>query len=344
MSDQNQSSPIDEPFDLEHEPLDKPRLFNIDWGGDGSDLNRPVRAHVLAALRPAAGPFAPPLDALLTLGDVDDEILEQRAAELGIGKAHVPELLRIVRDRALVTMEGDDPAAWAPMHALHLLKNLDISQVVAELIPLFDLDFDRTTDELIDIVVTVGVPALPPTAAYLHDRTRWAWGRVRAADVLQKIAEQHPETREHVIATLSQILEGAENDHEQAVTGAMVALIELKAADTLPLIRRAFELGKIDETVSGPWDDVLEEFGVAPDPDDPLIEESRQRFEEKNRRMFPQDLRENLAAFQERHRADKALAEQRAAAQKRNQDQARKQKNKRKAASAARKANRKKRK
>src|SRR5262245_46094970 len=42
----------DEPFDLEREPLDRPPLVAHDWGGDGTDLSRPVRAHMLAALRP----------------------------------------------------------------------------------------------------------------------------------------------------------------------------------------------------------------------------------------------------------------------------------------------------
>jgi hypothetical protein len=341
MNDQRQ--PIDEPFDLEHEPLDNPQPFDIDWGGDGSDLDRPVRTHVLAALQPSTGSYEPPLDALLSLGDIAPEALEQYAAEHGIGQEHVPDLVRMIRDRTLATAEGDDPETWAPMHALQLLKSLDISNVVADLLPLFDLDFDRLTDELIDIVAIAGVAALPPTAAYLRDRTRWAWGRSRTADVIQKIAEQYPETREQGISILSEILANAENDHEQAVTGAMSSLIDLKAAETLPLIRRAFELGKIDETVYGPWGDVLKEFSIVPEPGDPLIEESRQRFEVRHRQMFPQSLRNNRDTLQQ-PRDEPAKAAQRVVAQKRNQEKAHKQKNKRKTASAARKANRKKRK
>jgi hypothetical protein len=76
-------------------------------------------------------------------------------------------------------------------------------------------------------------------------------------------------------------------------------------------------------------------MGVVPDPNDPLIEESRQRFEQQQRDMFPQGLdgRDALVWHGGEQRA----------AHKRNQDKARKQKNKRKAASAARKTNRKKR-
>jgi hypothetical protein len=345
MSDPEQIRDDDEPFDLKREPLDQPPApFEIDWGGDGSDLMRPVRAHVLAALRPAAGPYQPPLDALLALGESDDEELERRREELGIGQEHVPELLRMLRDRSLATADGDTPDAWAPIHALHVLAGLDLSAHTAELVPLLDLDFDRVSDELIDMLGEVGEPALAPLEAYVADRSRWVWGRSRAAHGLQKIAEGQPETRDQVVETLSAILRDAEGDHEDAVTGAMTALVDLKAVEALPLIRRAFELGKIDETMNGPWGDVLREIGVEPAPDDPLLEESRRRFEERHRQLAPPDLRENLDALGAQQRARRAMAELQAATQKRKQDKARTEKSKRKAAKASRKANRKKRK
>ena len=65
MSDASPSTSEDnEPFDLEHEPLDPPQHVMPDWGGDGTDLSRPVRAHVLAVLRPNTVPYPPPVDAL----------------------------------------------------------------------------------------------------------------------------------------------------------------------------------------------------------------------------------------------------------------------------------------
>lgn len=160
MSDQH--SPPDEPFDLERAPLDRPQGFDIDWGGDGADLDRPVRAHVLTALQPSGGPYAPPLDALLQLGDSAPEVLEQYALEQHIGQEHVPELLRMARERELSTAYSNEPHVWAPMHALDLLKRLDLSHVVAELLPLFDVDFDRMNDELIDTVAGAGPSALLP--------------------------------------------------------------------------------------------------------------------------------------------------------------------------------------
>src|SRR5437763_1423387 len=146
----------DEPFDLEREPLDRPFLTARDWGGDGSDLSRPVRAHVLAALRPNSTPYPPPVDALRHLGDPHNEGLEE-------------------------------------------------------------------------------------------------------------LAVQHPELREQVVAILGDVLRDAEEYSETSCTGAMSALVELEAVEALPLIRRAFELGRIDEMVRGSWGDILDSLDVEPE-------------------------------------------------------------------------------
>src|SRR4051794_8802263 len=46
--------------------------LEYDWGGDGSDLHKPVRAHVEAALVASDATYPPPLDQLLTLGNALD--------------------------------------------------------------------------------------------------------------------------------------------------------------------------------------------------------------------------------------------------------------------------------
>jgi hypothetical protein len=332
MNDREQIRDDDESFDLERAPLDRPSGFDTDWGGDGSDLTRPVRAHVLAALPPSSGPYPPPLDALATLGDEDvDDFVTDR----GIGQEHVPELVRMVRDRALVTAPADAPANWAPFHALELLSELDCSAHVADLITLFDTDRSELTDELLWKLGGVGGAAVAPLVAYMNDRTRWDGGRSYAANALEEIGNQLPDTREAVVAAISALVENGASEREGLMGIFVSALIGLKAVETLPIIRRAFEHGWVDETVSGSWGTVLDELGATPDPNDPLVEESRRRFEERHARMFPH------APF---GRAPATPSQRPAPTQKPRSDQARKEKNKRKAAKASRKANRKKRK
>jgi hypothetical protein len=338
MSDQQWQTA--DSIDLEHASLERPTSFDLDWGGDGSDPTRAVRAHVLAALRPETEPYLPPLDQVLEFGDIPAEELQQWAISVGIGQEHIPELLRMARDRRLATIEADIPAAWAMVHAFDLLKNFDLAPYVADLLPIFDIDFDRLNDDLIGMLAEVGPVALPELVVYLQDYSRWVWGRTRVANILQQIAERNPAVRQEVVSLLSGMLSDPLSDHEVVITGVMGALLELKATETIPLIRRAFELEKIDESMYGSWEHVLEEFGVAADADDPLIKASRQRHQQRRDKLLPPDLR----TYVERQQSKELPLAQHAASGKRKQDKARKQKNKHKSASASRKANRKKRK
>src|SRR5262245_46310214 len=94
MSDTlSHTSTDDEPFDLERQPLEKPHPMARDWGGDGTDLSRPVRAHMLAALRPNTAPYPPPVDALRQLGDPRNAGVAERRHALGLAQEHLPDLL-----------------------------------------------------------------------------------------------------------------------------------------------------------------------------------------------------------------------------------------------------------
>lgn len=356
----------DEPFDLEREPLDQPSAWDHDWGGDGSDLSRPVRAHVLAALRPNSAPYPPPVDALLELGDPRDTGVADRRAALGFTQEHLPDLLRMARDRGLYTADSDTDEVWAPLHAFSALEDLDISAVVPELVPLFDLQDDWLNTELPELLGKAGAPALEPIRAYLADHTRWAYGHAHASDALEEIAKQHPDLRDQVVDILSDVLRDAEDYHEVAVSRAMSALVELGAEEALPLIRRAFELGQIDEMLRGPWGAILDEFGIESEDDDPLVEESQRRFDERQEEFLPRAKREELLAALDRFRqnhAQRSFVEEMPSASpprpfarempsvppprqphQSAQAKARKHKNKRKMEATSRKANKRKRK
>jgi hypothetical protein len=84
---------------LEQPELDEP--LESDWGGSGEDRTRTVRVHVLAALRPTNAPYPHPVDALLSLGDAREISVEVRRSILSIGQEHVPDLVRMARDRGL---------------------------------------------------------------------------------------------------------------------------------------------------------------------------------------------------------------------------------------------------
>jgi hypothetical protein len=312
-----------EPFDLETYPLDKDLSWGIDWGGDGSDPLRPVRAHVLAALVPTDQPYAAPLDALLTLGDLREAGTVERRKALPIGQKHVAELVRMMRDRRLNTLDSDQAEVWAPMHAAAILATLDLRDVFADVIPIFDIEDDWRGDELAEAIGRVGAAAFPALQGSLRDRSRWEYARVSAASALGAMATSHPELREQVIAEFSQLV--ADRAETASFTSWIISeLAHLHAVEALPVIRQAFESGHVDEFISGDWRAVLNEFGLTPEPGDPLVKKSEQRAKQQQ-----VELRRGSTGGS-------------AINSRKKTDATRKAKNKRKTAKAARKANRRK--
>jgi hypothetical protein len=219
-----------------------------------------------------------------------------------------------------------------------------------------------------EVFAQIGQLAVAPLRDYLTDRSHNEWGHSLVVRALGAIGAAHPALRTEMVALLSELLQNAEQYDELPCTFAMEALVELKAVEALPAIRHAFTLDKIDPMMCGSWGDILHQFGVEPEPDDPLVALSQQCADERRERIFPQHLRNQLnavlgiapeSAFARlahqrstmgenpiasrakevvgEQAADKTLKER----QHHAAAQARKTKQKRKAASAARKANRK---
>lgn len=350
--DRDDTAGDETPFDLQTAPLEEPPFGEHDWGGDGSDLDRPVRAHVLAALVANSEPYPPPLDALLRLGDPRDAGIQKRRHALGIGLEHAPQLARMARDRALFTADGDTLEVWAPVHAVEILSELDTSALVDDLVPLLDLGEEWFDEPLPDVFVRAGQAAFEPLRRYLLDASRSTYGRSNAGAALVELAKQHPELQDSVVAALRAALTAAEHNTELG-NGLLVArVLDLKAVQALPEIRHAFSIDRVDEMVAGDWATVQRELGAEPDPDDPLTAESARRWDERRERMFPRDLVEKLDALLggspiEALPAEAPLeAQQKWAAPRASKagQQAKKAKHKRKTATASRKANRKKRK
>lgn len=307
--------------------------LEFDWGGDGSDRTKTVRAHVEAALVATDGVYPPPLDQLLTLGNaLEIADMDQRIAQLGFGQEHVPDLVRMTRDRALNIMESEADAVWAPTHALSALANLDVSAHIADLVPLFDLESEWFGEELPSMLGQAGEPALEPLRQYIQDNTRWQYGRWNAGTAVEQVAKQHPELRDQAIEILSDVLAHA-TDNDPETNGFFLAdLINLNAVEALPVIRSAFEQDMIDESIAGDWGEVLKALGEKVDLHDPVFLRTRQRRNAKRaelRAILPERTRDSTAPIA--RTASKSTTSSR-------------HKNKRKASANARKVNKKKRK
>lgn len=301
-----------------------------EWGGDGSNPSRPVADHVRAALVPSDGSYPPPVDKLLKLGSPHNyKTFNAAVAPIELTEAHIPDLIRLARDRDLNTRSEDTPEIWAPIHAVLALARFDIGPYIADLLPLFDTEGEWFSEELPPILAKAGAPAIEPLRQYIQDTSRWLYGRWSAIRALSEVGQQHPELRDQVVALLSDTLA---SERIPDVSAAIIsALITLKAAEALPAIRAAFERDAVDEEIVGNWPEVLEALGQPIDADDPLVQTARAR---KPVRLFGDQPGQIFSRAAEPF--PKATAIQPARPSNR--------KNKRKMAAASRKANKKKRK
>jgi hypothetical protein len=292
-----------------------------------NDPVNPPLAHANAALIETDEPYPAPLDQLLTLGyawEGSPEADAKRQA-LGITQEHVPDLVRMARDRRLY--DSDEPELWAQMHAVLALAELDFRPWIGDLLRLFDIEHDWMVRELPEILARAGEAAIEPLASYLHDQSRWMYGRMVVGEALGDVARRSPELRDRVVAHLTDALARAA-DEDEGLNGSIVSeLVELKAVEALPIIRQAFEIDKVEEMVAGDWAKIQRDLGVTPEQKDPLARRSKQRLEEQKREM-----RQSLPA---------SLLHGAPSPSNKGEQHKKKAKGKRKAAAASRKANRK---
>jgi Protein of unknown function (DUF1186) len=199
--------------------------------------------------------------------------------ELGITADDIPELIRMATDEDLYNMQDDDFGffgeysllEYAPLHAIRVLGQLRAESAIEPLISLFpkmDDAFDNEVlfcliEELTDVLSLIGLPAIPALAAYLADDSHDETWRVQAMVTIKRIACVYPEKKANCVAAVSQQLEYFEENSPELNGHIISVLIDLKAIDSLPLIKKAFEAGCVDDEVVGDWDDVQETFGFS---------------------------------------------------------------------------------
>src|SRR4051794_13989516 len=177
--------------------------------------------------------YPPPVAALLSLGrdSLDREHwLDYRAH--GIGPEHVAELMRMLLDPELNEADTEGTAIWAPLHAARALGQLRAVEAAEALVRAAreDLarDGDFVSEEMPDVFVLLGPPALPVLAATLRDTNENTYVRWATADSITKIAQQYPETRAEAVALfVGQLYHSRDNDPD--LNAALIScLVDLK--------------------------------------------------------------------------------------------------------------------
>lgn len=215
-----------------------------------------------------------PVAKLLTYGSAQDLPMDQpewpNYLELGIEPAHVPDLVRLIADKTLRAKDIDDsePQVWAAVHAWRALGQLKDAAAVEPLLGLYQELLDDDTgygewaiEELPEVFALIGPEAIPQLTRYLADTSQAEESRINASTSLQRIGQEHPESREEIVSILAQQLEHFDEEDVTINAYLISALSQLDAKDALPLIERAFTAKRVDEFVID-LDYVLVRFGL----------------------------------------------------------------------------------
>lgn len=198
----------------------------------------------------------------------------------GVGPDDVADLLEVATDPLLLGAEIDDDALtddvlamadanWAaPVHAWRALAQLGAEAAIEPLALLAsegdEWDTDWIHQEVPEVMAAFGAPAIPVLLGLIDqpghpDDAYLAW-----VEGLALIGEAHPAARDQVIDALAEQL--AQHATNAPVLNAFFAfgLVKLKAVAMAPLLEAAFAAGRVDESVSGNWDDAQILMGLKP--------------------------------------------------------------------------------
>ncbi len=212
--------------------------------------------------------YPAPVDKLLTLGRPDvSEWLDYSA--LGLGPEHVPDLIPLATDVELNRDPDERAEVWGPVHAWRALGQLRAEAAVQPLLDFLAAEEEGQESEWLHeelplVFGLIGPPAIPPLVAFLDNPARALYARAVAGSSLEQIGKQHPEAREECVAALVRQLEaGAANDPELNAF-LITNLLHLKAVETLPVIRHAYEERWVDDFIVN-LEDVEIGFGLKPE-------------------------------------------------------------------------------
>lgn len=250
-------------------------------------------------------PYLPPVAGLLELGYPNEQPRWHDYTRFGIGSEHIPELIRLVRDKELLDSipdaEEEDPRWYGYIHAWRALGQLRAAEAIEPLVELLaaqsddDAWSDWVNEEVPRVLGMIGPAAMPAVIARLPHRGEGRWPTVGYGNALVEIAKQHPEARAEAVQHISRALESATNN-DDALNGFLIGdLIDLDAKESWEVIENAFATGSVDESIVGDEADVKWRLGLGPEPPrrhgfyrtaDPSLaprNNAKQRFNERQR-------------------------------------------------------------
>ncbi len=178
--------------------------------------------------------------------------------DLGITEQDIPELIELLKDKEYGFDSEDDIKCWGQANAWRALGQLRAKEAVIPLTARFDDDkyTDWGHEEIPEVFAMIGKDAIEPLKNYLFDNSKPKMGRITIADGLKCIAQKNPELKDDCIKVLSDYLKQATEDYLDLNGFVVSYLADLKAVNSIDVIRQAYEKGIVSFGVTGDLEDV----------------------------------------------------------------------------------------
>ena len=217
------------------------------------------------------------LERLLTLGrPVGFEPSEWgRSVVAGMTRGHVPNLIGMLDDASLNDEATEEPRCYAPVHAWRALGHFKAVEAVEALIRCLEVRQrwkafdDWSIEEVPKVLRAFGPEAIPEMVKAIADPATEGFSAMAVAEALARIAAAHPEQRGQVVAQLIEVGERFAERAKEANDGVVMALLDLKAVEAVPLLRRIFHAKAVNQDVVGDWGDVRRELELERQEGDP---------------------------------------------------------------------------
>jgi hypothetical protein len=179
----------------------------------------------------------------------------------------LPHLIRMLNDSDLQELDSNDPRVWADLHAWRAIGQLKGVDAIGDLLKCLDYEdedgiSDWNLEEIPRVLGKIGRPAVDPLSQYLEDKTKGCWSLVAAAAGLVWITKENPELRNLCIEVITRRLERYV-ENESNLNGFLIgSLLNLKAIESLDVIKSAFQDNAVDLEILGDLEDVEIELGI----------------------------------------------------------------------------------
>lgn len=172
-------------------------------------------------------------------------------AAMGIGREHIPELLRLATDTSLQESE-DDRTACAPLQAwraLGMLHAVEAIEPLVDTLQVLEDCGDWLTEEAADVLAMIGPPAIAACGRYLAESSNPLYPKSAASGALMRIARQFPDRRDECIGIIEKQLSDYSNNDPELNAFLISDLTDMGSESSLPLIFRAYAEGFVDSMI-----------------------------------------------------------------------------------------------